>query len=487
MSLDNTKANIRNKYLNPVGADFWFVFGDERVPGHKYVLESVHSWLLNTMLNGSLPVENEVNVRNCDIPIEAFKEFLRFIYRHEVNFTMDNIEEIIKLAKLSLVDEFFVKCESFLIESLTIENIAHEYKLALRYGANRLKKRCEEEMGVNAEHFFKSSTFLNFPYNLLEHLLMCDTLMCEEKHIFNACVLWAKAACERNGQNSSHLENVRAKLGKSIYQIRFSSMTRGDVADCISSGLLTNEELIEINCIIGRKTEFQSKKFNWTARNLRLHRTNERELVCSRVYSFDYVRLRFDPNPIMHKLNSIEQTRFVSNEWLLLNGFTCEGIVKRGLINIPMVWESAQAERQCSVNVKISQINSSDDDDIDKLFSERATLRFTKFREFGRTLLYKADVNFKPAIIIRPKRKYIIELQFSNEPSIHNYCDLSTIVSVDHDILIRFDGKKGLISSLNISRISEKSYLKKIIQDPYLVAATTMSLIGYFGFKILKK
>lgn len=487
MSVDKMKANIRDKYLNPAGADFWFVFGDEKVPGHKYVLEAVNSWLLNTLLNGSLPVDNEVNISNFDISIVAFKEFLRFIYRHEVNFTVGNIEEIIKLAKLSLVDELFVKCEGFLIKSLTIDNIAREYKLALQYGANRLKKRCEEEIGVNAETFFRSSTFLDFPYSLLEQLLMCDTLLCEEKHIFNACVLWAKAACERNGQNSLHTENIRAQLKRSIFQIRFSSMTRRDVADCISSGLFTNEELVEINCIIGRRSEIQSKKFNWTARNLRLQRTNERELVCSRLYSLERSLLRFDPDPIKHKSNTVEQTRFVSNEWLMLNGFTCEGIVERGLINIPFVWESAPAKKECAVNVKISQINASDDDDIDKFLSQQMPLRFTKIREFERVILYKADVNFKPAIIIRPKRKYIIEIQFTNEPSIHNYCSLSSIVNVDHDIIMKFDEKRGLITSLNISRISEKSYLKKIIQDPYLFAATTMSVIGYFGFKILRK
>lgn len=152
---------ISNKYLNSDGADIWFVFGDEKVPAHKFVLETMSPWL-NVMFNGSLPVENEVNMKRYEVTVQAFKEFLRFLYLGKVNFTMDNIEEVINLAKLSLVDEFFVECENFLINSLTAKNMYFGYKLAVFYEANRLKKKCEEEIGLNAEQV---PTFSDFSFD----------------------------------------------------------------------------------------------------------------------------------------------------------------------------------------------------------------------------------------------------------------------------------------------------------------------------------
>lgn len=463
------KAKIKDKYLNPDGADFWFVFGDEKVPGHRFVLETMSPWL-NKMLNGSLPVEREANMSNCGITVEAFKEFLRFLYLGEVNFTMDNIEEIINLAKLSLVDEFFVECEYFLIKSLTIENMFMAYKLALLYDANRLKDHCEEEIGLNAEEGLKTSAFLNFSYELLENLLKCDALTCEEKYIFDACIAWAKAACERNGQDPMVLENIRAQLKDALYQIRFNLMTKEEAADCILSfrALFTIEELEEIICMIGRKTEFQTKKFNWTERKLRLQlqRKNKRELMCS--------RYRFFMSYFLHYFRLVEQTTFESNKRLILNGFSCEGIWDP-LFHYP------GNMMQYLVDVTISKINSNDHDDIRQIFNQPMVLNFTENpkRYFSKI----AHIKFEPAILIQPMCKYMIKLQFATQPLIRSNCALERRVRVDHNIVIKFDDGSGAISSLNISRIDEENYFEKICQNPKVYL--TCMVIGYFFVKRL--
>lgn len=184
MATNNVLQRIKDLYLQSEGADVWFIFGNERIPGHKFIVSIGSPWL-NTMFNGSLPENAEVNMNECGVTANTFKELLRFIYTQNVNFTMDTIQEIIHLAKQSLNDDFFDKCEQFLINSLTFDNIFFGYQLALLYEANDLKKKCEEEICVYAEQVFKSSSFLNFPFEYLENILKCDALACEEKEIFD--------------------------------------------------------------------------------------------------------------------------------------------------------------------------------------------------------------------------------------------------------------------------------------------------------------
>lgn len=306
----------------------------------------------------------------------------------------------------------------------------------------------------------------------MANLLKCDTLICEEKGIFDACIAWGKAACERKGENPLVPENIRAQLKDTIYQIRFNSMTKEEAADCIFSfrRLFTNEELEEIISMIGRKTEFQSKKFNWATRNLRFQRKNQPELECSRMAFFnnyiDIINIKSHRLRYSHQFNSVEQTTFTSNKMLMLNGFICEGIQYQN------VREYNPVERmQYSVNVKISKINLNDDNDIDEIFSQQMTLNFTEIRESVGYHSKKAHVKLEPAVFIRPQFKYKIEIQFPAGPRIVNHCALKQRVRVDHSIVIQFNGERGAITSLDISRIDEESYIKKILQNPkvYLI------------------
>lgn len=67
------------------------------------------------MFNGSLAEGNNVDMNDMPVSAEAFKEFLRFIYRKEVQLVMNNIDEVMYLAELSLSGEYFEACERFLM------------------------------------------------------------------------------------------------------------------------------------------------------------------------------------------------------------------------------------------------------------------------------------------------------------------------------------------------------------------------------------
>ena len=103
MSISNPNTllqNIPKRYLNPDGADVWFVFDGEQFPGHRFILAS-SPWL-ESMFSGSLTESGEINMSNSNLSPRTFKEFLRYVYTGKANLTMDNIREMMYLADKSL-------------------------------------------------------------------------------------------------------------------------------------------------------------------------------------------------------------------------------------------------------------------------------------------------------------------------------------------------------------------------------------------------
>lgn len=122
--------SIKSLYLNPNGADVWFIIVDERIPAHKHILSAMCPYY-ETMFYGSLPETGDVDLSASNITVESFKEFLKFVYLLEPKLTMDNMEGVMSLAKQSLSTYIFDKCDEFVKDSLTFDNIFLAYQLAL--------------------------------------------------------------------------------------------------------------------------------------------------------------------------------------------------------------------------------------------------------------------------------------------------------------------------------------------------------------------
>lgn len=219
--------------------------------------------------------------------------------------------------------------------------------------------------------------------------------------------------------------------------------------------------------MIGRKTEFQTKKFNWTTRILRLQRKYNRNLVCSRFqfknYAFSHIFSNTHPftwsSHVSHDFNLVERTRFRCNKMLSLNGFICEGFESQRPATAVM--------QRYPVNVRIFKIDTDGDNNIE-LFNQQMMLNFTERRKCVKYPSNKSRVKLEPAILIRPKYVYEIEIRFQTQPQvrIRNHCALKSSVRVDHNIVIEFGGERGAISSLNISRIDKENYSEKVFQNP---------------------
>lgn len=462
---NNRLKNIQSLYLNEDGADVWFLFDGERIPGHKIILTAMSEYY-KTMFFGSLPVNEIIDMNDANITVESFKAFLKFIYMVEPNgLTMDNIEGVLSMAKLSLSEDIFSECDVFLKNSVTIDTMFFGYQLALLYDLKHLKAICSEEICVHAESVLKSSSFLNFPFEYLQIIMQNDALACEEIDIFNACINWAKAACIRNNLDPSNEENLRNQLQDLVHQIRFISMTKEEASICIGAypGLFSrNGELQEIICMIGHNDAYQPKQFNWTPRYFNLKYNKGQQLQCSRI-SYPL----FPDGPYLVK--NVEVTRFTCNRYVMLLGISCD---LNSRISTP-------------ITVQINEIKSNEH--INERYNQRL---IAQFEHNSKIQVYQTSIALDKVILLRPNYTYDISITFEthfqnpDNVAVDSECTLKRKVRLDHDIVFHFS-QRGLVSGLLLSRFDSKSYLGKIKHNPKTwVLITTVGIgMAYYFWK----
>lgn len=254
-------------YLNGRTSDVNFICGSEKVPAHKNIL-AIISPVFDAMFYG--PNRQDGDIEIVDASATAFKEFLQFFYRHQVQLTAEYVSEVLGLGRRYLLDDWqtvSTACIDLCESTLTLDDMCVGYELAILFEMNELKQFCEKQIGENAAKTFRSSSFLNCRPNLLGHILQLDSLQCDESTVFDGCMAWAKAECGRKQCDENDMQNLRTQLGDLFYEIRFGDFSQEHFEQRyrLHDGLFSLEEFRDITMMITRN-DFQPAKFNRSSR-----------------------------------------------------------------------------------------------------------------------------------------------------------------------------------------------------------------------------
>lgn len=259
--------DISTLHLDADTADVRFIFREKnkrkQIIAHK-VLLAARSDVFRAMFYGALKEEGDVTI--VDTSVAAFAEFLQFFYLTDVGLTIQNVLEVVNLAKKYNVAAL-ATCELFLKHNVTDENVCFVYNLAFLFDLADLKKKCEDLISSNTKKMFSSTSFLECSPSMLSYILKLDAFLCQEIDVFHACMNWVKA---RTKQQTLSKEIVRDNLGDVFYEIRFRSMSFENFADLTPEygQLFSLEEYQDIVQLI-RSKDFQSTMFNNKSRNRR--------------------------------------------------------------------------------------------------------------------------------------------------------------------------------------------------------------------------
>ncbi|XP_055310676.1 BTB/POZ domain-containing protein 2-like [Sitodiplosis mosellana] len=334
--LKNTAASelIAKMYLNERLADVHFKFkvDDEtqKVPANKSVLAAL-SPVFDRMFFGSLP---DVPIPDADAG--AFKEFLQLFYLSEVTLTMENIETVVRLADKYDVLENVNAFAVFLKGQLTLDNMCWGYQLAVNLQNEELVEFCGDKISRSPKKIFATDAFQRCDKSILKRIMELD-LTCKETNVFDACLKWAKHACEEDDMDATKAENLRTQLGDCLKLIRFGLMESEEFSECymLNKGLLTSEEFEDIMLSLSAK-EYKAKIFN---NNPRCFTFNENDtLVCQRQAV----------NTPTNYLTGSEVVWFTTNQTVLLGEMCSAPTGNMHCIN----------QQKDAVNATIAEINS---------------------------------------------------------------------------------------------------------------------------------
>lgn len=404
-------------FLDEMSADMNFIFGDaecenpKKIPVHKLILASC-SPVFKRMFYGSLPEHGDVRI--ADASIEGFKEFLQYFYLNDVQFSFENIGEVIYLADKYEMKDCLSICGTFLKQNLAVVNLGDALEMAMKYQMHELMADCKLTIECLHSQYFASESFAHCSTDILKMVLTSEELKFYSNDIFRGCIQWARHELEQQPNvTEPSLHDVRQKLGDYFKLIEFGAMESHEIISILAeySEFFTTQDLVVIHKIL--KSKFPvvfSENRPFYRCDMRPHsKTSEQ-------------------SGENHYIDKIESMIFESSKKTFLVGYTHGKIIPKNWFEPIQVWltlaRKASTAETSDIVLLRQRINCED-------------------------LFYVKDTRID-AIAIEPNTKYEISLKF-NGMKAHNYhadsLYTSTVCPLEDEAKVTVEGL-SIISNL---------------------------------------
>lgn len=217
----------------------------QRVPAHKILL-ATGSEVFKPMFYGGWLEKSEVKI--IDVSIEAFTEFLQFFYSNDITISIENVAELMFLAEKYFVDDCLKLCDTVIYEHLPIDDIVSGYELAIKFDRIDLQEKLVAKIGEQAKNVLQSDSFLQCSRIMLKRILEINSLSSVPEDVFDACMIWSKISCEKNGIDPLLTKNRKKQFGDCFHLIPFYAMNREQISNCttIYDDLFDRDEMLDL-------------------------------------------------------------------------------------------------------------------------------------------------------------------------------------------------------------------------------------------------
>lgn len=224
----NSRQMVFEYAFTDDNVDCRFKFVDEitsevkQFAAHQKVLAAI-SPVFRAMFGGSWnDAKNPIVIR--DASYEWFAVFMEYFYKDKVTVTVENACCLLELADKYDVKPLVDQCETFLIAQMSVANVLAYYEVAVRHKRDRLKPECHALFRHQYSAIMKSADFCGCSKATLAAFLAQLPIPCDVAEVFNACIKWSKAECEKYGIAVPSMNDLRSALGDCFGLIRFKHM-----------------------------------------------------------------------------------------------------------------------------------------------------------------------------------------------------------------------------------------------------------------------
>lgn len=194
--------------------------------------------------------------------------FCSYIYGEMVAITESIAAgSLLYAAKKYIITGLVSNCWDVLEKSISLDTVCTVLQLSMFFDEDKLQKKCLDLIGSNAEFVFDTEAFMNISHDTLKTVVSLNAIAATEQRVFESCVRWAKHQLANCGNENPTDEEIRAKLGDALYQIRFPAMAQEEFSRLtMQSKILTAEEKHDVYVYLVAKERLDSLKFMTVSR-----------------------------------------------------------------------------------------------------------------------------------------------------------------------------------------------------------------------------
>ncbi|EDW25633.1 GL26310 [Drosophila persimilis] len=180
--------------MNELYSDVWFLVEDQRIPAHRLIL-AARSDYFRGLLYGSMCESTETEIRLLEVPLEAFKVILGYLYSGTLpvsTLDLDSIFKVLGVANLYCLLEVESVLADHLKQNVAVDNVCRILETARLYGFSDLAENCFKFMDREASKLVKHDSFQMLSKELLEEVLPRDTFYVLEDELFQFVWEWSR-------------------------------------------------------------------------------------------------------------------------------------------------------------------------------------------------------------------------------------------------------------------------------------------------------
>ncbi|XP_002132364.3 BTB/POZ domain-containing protein 9-like [Drosophila pseudoobscura] len=189
--IDSFVADMASLCMNEPYSDVEFLVEDQRLPGHRLVLATRCEYF-RALLYGDFAESNQREVR-LEVPLEAFKLILGYLYSGKMPLStldVDTIIDVLDLAHLYGLQVVETGVDKYLQQNLSVSNVCTILDVARRNNLNQRAEECLDFIDNNGSDIVKHDSFAQLSKESLEELLRRDKFAAPEIDIFRAVCKW---------------------------------------------------------------------------------------------------------------------------------------------------------------------------------------------------------------------------------------------------------------------------------------------------------
>nr|XP_036222026.1 BTB/POZ domain-containing protein 9 isoform X2 [Bactrocera oleae] len=220
--------------MNDDYSDVTFIVENQRLPAHRVIL-AARSEYFRALLFGGL-CESRQSEIEMQIPVEAFKALLKYIYSGHMPLAQmdeDNILDTLGLANQYGFSELEHAISQYLRQYLALNNVCAILDAARLYNLDKLTEVCLTFMDRNATVLLQHESFRALSMESLKEVLRRDSFFAPEVDIFLAVWEWCK-------------NHTNINIDSVVSYVRLPLMKLEDLLQVVRpSGILDADKLLD--------------------------------------------------------------------------------------------------------------------------------------------------------------------------------------------------------------------------------------------------